>query len=154
MFRTFILGAAVTVSATIAFAPTEASAQSRYRDGYYGRSDGYRDGYRDSYRSRDGYRRYRDDRGYRGDYRRYRSRYYRPRTSINVYYGGYPSYGYGYGYAYPSYGYGYGGYYPSYGGYYDGYYPRRGYYRRSRYRCGDGTTGAIGALVGREASRC
>ena len=157
MFRTFILGAAVTVSATVAFTPTDASAQSRYRDGYYGRSDGYRDGYRsrDSYRYRDSYRR-----GYRDDYRRYRSRYYRPRTSFNVYLGGYPSYGYGYGYGYPSYysypayGYDY-GYYPSYS--YRSY--PRGYYGRSSYRCGSGTTGAIiggaiGALVGREATRC
>ena len=45
MFRTFMLGAAVTVGATIALAPTAASAQS-YRDGYYSRYDGYRDGYR------------------------------------------------------------------------------------------------------------
>ena len=81
MFRTIILGAAVTVSATVALAPAEASAQSRYRDGYYGRYDGYRydRGYRDGYRYRDSYR----------------SRYYRPRSSINVYLGGYPSYGYG-----------------------------------------------------------
>ena len=140
MFRTFILGAAVTLSATVAFAPTDASAQ-RYRDGYYGRHDGYRGDYR----------RGRDHRGYR-DYRRYRGRYYRPRTRVNVYYG-YPAYGYGYGYP----GYGYGGYYPSYyGGYYDGY--PRGYYRRGRYRCGSGTTGAIvggatGALIGREIGR-
>jgi hypothetical protein len=118
MFRTFILGAAMTLSATVAFAPTDASAQ-RYRDGYHGRHDGYRDG-----------RRYRDHRGYRGDYRRYRGRYYRPRTRVNVYYG-YPAYGYGYGY--PGY-YDY-GYYPDYYGrgyYRSGYYPR-GYYGR-RYR--------------------
>lgn len=145
MFRTFVLGAAVTLSATVALAPAEASAQSRYRDGYQSRSDGYRGDYR----------RYRDDRGYRGDYRRYRSRYYRPRSSINVYYGGYPAYGYGYGY--PAYGYDYGGgYYPSYG-YYGRSYPR-GYYGRSSYRCGSGTTGAIvggatGALIGREIGR-
>jgi Glycine zipper 2TM domain len=150
MFRTFVLGAAVTLSATVALAPVEASAQSRYRDGNYGRSDGYRGDYR----------RYRDDRGYRGDYRRYRSRYYRPRSRINVYYGGYPSYGYGYGYGYgyPGYDYGYGGgYYPSYGYGYGRSYPRN-YYGRSSYRCGSGTGGAIvggatGALIGREIGR-
>lgn len=147
MFRTFIIGAAVTVSATIAFAPTDANAQ-RYRDGY-SRYDGYRDGYRGN---RDG-RRY-EGRRYRGrDYRPYRSRYYRPRTRVNVYYG-YPGYyGSSYGYGYPGYGGYYGGGYGSYYG--GGYYPSRSRYR---YRCGDGTTGAIvggaaGALLGREIGR-
>ena len=91
MFRTFILGAAVTVSATVALAPAEASAQSRYRDGYSSRYDGYR-GYRDG-RRYDGYR---DGRRYRDSYRVPQP--LSPADSINVYYGGYPTYGYGYGY--------------------------------------------------------
>ena len=100
MFRTFILGAAVSVSATVAMAPTEASAQSRYRDGYYSRYDGYR-GYRDG---RDGYTVIATAGVIATGYR---SRY-RPRSSINVYLRRLSVLGYGYGYGYPSYGYDYG----------------------------------------------
>jgi hypothetical protein len=146
MLRKLMIGALVSASAMVAL-PGAAEAQSRYRDGYQGR---YYDAYRDG-------RRYDGNRGYRRDRYRYDRRYYRPRSRVNIYVG--PSYGYGYGYpSYYGYGGGYGGYYGGGSGYYNSGYRGRGYYGRSRYRCGNGTTGAIvggatGALIGREIGR-